>query len=82
MNADFEDVAEAFSRKAAVYDAFGEDHENLTRMRRKVRDHISALLPVGSYLLELNAGTGLDATAMVQRGYRVHATDISPGMVA
>jgi len=32
--------------------------------------------------LELNAGTGLDAVALVERGYRVHATDIAPGMVA
>lgn len=75
-------VSAAFSRKAAVYDAFGEDHENLTRMRRKVYDHISTLVAPGSYLLELNAGTGLDAAEMVRRGYRVHTTDISPGMVA
>jgi SAM-dependent methyltransferase len=75
-------VSAAFSRKATVYDAFGEDHENLARMRQKVYDHISALVAPGSYLLELNAGTGLDAAAMVQRGYHVHATDISPGMVA
>ena len=78
----FHNVAAAFSRKAPLYDAFGEDHENLARMRRKVYDHISALVAPGSHLLELNAGTGLDATAMVQRGYRVHATDLSPGMVA
>ncbi len=74
-------VAAAFSRKAAVYDAFGEGHENLARMRNKVYDHISAAVPPGSHLLELNAGTGLDAVAMVRRGYRVHATDIAPGMV-
>lgn len=75
-------VSAAFTRKAAVYDAFGEGHENLARMRNKVYDHISAAVPPGSYLLELNAGTGLDALAMVRRGYRVHATDIAPGMVA
>jgi ubiquinone/menaquinone biosynthesis C-methylase UbiE len=74
-------VSAAFSRKATIYDAFGEDHQNLTRMRQKVYNHISTLLAPGSYLLELNAGTGLDATEMVRRGYRVHATDISPGMV-
>jgi ubiquinone/menaquinone biosynthesis C-methylase UbiE len=74
-------VSAAFSRKAALYDAFGENHENLTRMRQKVYDHISALVAPGSNLLELNAGTGLDAAAMVCKGYSVHATDLAPGMV-
>jgi ubiquinone/menaquinone biosynthesis C-methylase UbiE len=74
-------VAEAFSRKAEVYDSFGNGHENLARMRRAVYEHINALFPQGSMLLEINAGTGLDAVEMVKRGYRVHATDISPGMV-
>lgn len=82
MNDQFNRVAEAFSRKASQYDAFGEDHKNLSRMRQKVIDHICSLVPANSYLLELNAGTGLDALSLVQRGYRVHATDLSPGMVA
>lgn len=32
-------------------------------------------------LLELNAGTGIDALHFVREGHRVHATDISPGMI-
>lgn len=75
-------VAAAFSRKAGVYDAFGQDHVNLSRMREKVYEQLCRWTPSGSHILELNAGTGLDATALVQRGYRVHATDIAPGMVA
>ncbi|VAW32999.1 hypothetical protein MNBD_CHLOROFLEXI01-277 [hydrothermal vent metagenome] len=75
-------VAAAFSRKAGVYDAFGEDHVNLSRMRGKVYDQLACWTPLGSHILELNAGTGLDAVALIQRGYRVHATDIAPGMVA
>lgn len=75
-------VAAAFSRKAAVYDAFGQDHPNLARMRQKVTAQFCRWTPPGSRVLELNAGTGLDAVALVQRGYRVHATDIAPGMVA
>ncbi len=75
-------VAQAFTRKSVMYDAFGHNHENLTRMRNKVYDHISAFHKPDSYLLELNAGTGLDASQMVARGYRVHATDLSSGMVA
>jgi ubiquinone/menaquinone biosynthesis C-methylase UbiE len=79
---DFGSVAEAFSRKATVYDAFGENHVNMARMRRKFYDHIQSVMPPGGYLLELNAGTGQDAVALVERGFRVHATDIAPGMLA
>ncbi len=75
-------VAAAFSRKAGVYDAFGQDHANLTRMRAMVYAQVVRWTPPGSHILELNAGTGLDAVALVERGYCVHATDIAPGMVA
>ncbi len=75
-------VAAAFSRKASVYDAFGEDHVNLERMRTKVYDHIGRHVATGSHLLELNAGTGLDAMRLAARGYHIHATDVSAGMVA
>lgn len=78
----YDAVAEAFGRKALVYDDFGRDHENLDRMRRKVYDHVTAVMPRGGQLLELNAGTGLDASELAARGFRVHATDLSPGMVA
>jgi SAM-dependent methyltransferase len=39
-------------------------------------------VPRGSRVLELNAGTGTDAIELARRGYRVHATDIAPGMLA
>lgn len=75
-------IATAFSRKAAVYDAFGVGHEQLMRMREAVYAELAAVVPAGGHLLELNAGTGLDAVEMVARGYRVHATDLAEGMVA
>ncbi|WP_420631043.1 class I SAM-dependent methyltransferase [Candidatus Leptofilum sp.] len=78
----FSQVAAAFSHKAAVYDQFGVDHANLTRMREKVYAQLARWTPAGTHILELNAGTGLDAVALIERGYRVHATDIAPGMVA
>jgi ubiquinone/menaquinone biosynthesis C-methylase UbiE len=79
---DFDSVAEAFSRKAGIYDAFGENHVNMSRMRKKFYDHIQSVMLPGGYLLELNAGTGQDAVALVERGFRIHATDIAPGMLA
>jgi ubiquinone/menaquinone biosynthesis C-methylase UbiE len=75
-------VAEAFSRKALVYDAFGQGHPNLERMRRRVREHILGYLRPGDRLLELNAGSGADAAYFAGLGYRVHATDLAPGMLA
>ncbi len=75
-------IAEAFSRTAEKYDAFSQDHPHLTRMRGKVYTHLTHLLPPGSRILELNAGTGTDAVALAQRGYFVHATDIAGGMLA
>ena len=78
----FDTIAEAFSRTAAKYDAFADDHPHLTRMRNKVYAHIAKLLPEGSRLLELNAGTGTDAIHLAQMGYEVHATDIAPGMLS
>jgi ubiquinone/menaquinone biosynthesis C-methylase UbiE len=81
MTNSFPTIAEAFSRTAAKYDAFAEDHPHLTRLREKVYSHVCRHVPLESRILELNAGTGIDAVALAQRGYRVHATDISPGML-
>ncbi|HTP09399.1 MAG TPA: class I SAM-dependent methyltransferase [Anaerolineae bacterium] len=74
-------VALAFSRKADEYDAFGDDHLNLARMRRKVYDHVLRFLQPADRLLELNAGTGIDAAFFARRGQIVHAIDIAPGML-
>lgn len=81
MENKFDTIAEAFSRTAEKYDSFANDHPNQTRMRNKVYAHIERHLPVGSRILELNAGTGTDAVELAQRGYRIHATDIAPGML-
>ena len=74
-------IAEAFSRTAEKYDSFAEDHPHLTRMRNKVYSHVMRHVPSGAHILELNAGTGTDAVQLAQRGYRIHATDIAPGMM-
>lgn len=74
-------IAEAFSRTAGKYDAFSQDHPHLARMRGKVYAHIARLLPPGSRILELNAGTGTDAVSLARQGYFVHATDIAGGML-
>ena len=78
---DIATIADAFSRTAEHYDEFGTDHPHLARMRAKVHAHVERVVPPGSRILELNAGTGVDAVELARRGYRVHATDIAPGML-
>lgn len=75
-------VAAAFSQQSAVFDAIEAPNAILHWMRGRVRRHVLGLLPPGSHLLELNAGTGLDAAFFAGHGHRVHATDAAPGMVA
>ena len=76
-----ETIAEAFSRTAGKYDAFAEGHLHLTRMRNKVYANLTRYLTPGARILELNAGSGVDAVHLAQQGYHVHATDIAPGML-
>ncbi len=75
-------IAEAFSRTAEKYDAFAEDHPHLTRLRGKVYAHLERFLKPNARILELNAGSGVDAVHLAQQGYSIHATDISNGMLA
>lgn len=71
-----------FSAMAAEYDALAETHPIVIWMRRRIRALVEARLAPGASILELNAGSGLDAAYFASRGYRVHATDVAPGMLA
>src|SRR3990172_9636946 len=80
-NQNFATISEAFSRTADNYDLFAQDHPNQTRMRLKACAHPMRDLEPDGRILELNAGTGIDAVYLAQQGFYVHATDISAGMV-
>jgi anaerobic magnesium-protoporphyrin IX monomethyl ester cyclase len=79
---DLEAVSVAFSRAAPRYDSYVDDHPHLTRLRNKVYTTVERHVPAGARILELNAGSGIDAAELAARGYRVHATDVAPGMLA
>jgi SAM-dependent methyltransferase len=81
MDDSFSTVAEAFSRMAARQDSLLEDNPHQARLRDKVYRHVQRHLPENAHILELNAGTGMDAVELARRGYRIHATDIAPGML-
>jgi ubiquinone/menaquinone biosynthesis C-methylase UbiE len=78
----FEAAARGFSAKAAEYDALAVDDPVNVWMRDRVRRLVESELRLGGSILEINAGSGVDAAYFAAKGYRVHATDIAPGMLA
>lgn len=74
-------IQKAFGKQAIHYDQ--DDYANpiLNHWRHQVYRHVDRFLTPGNRILELNAGTGIDALYFAQAGHPVHATDISPGMI-
>ncbi len=74
-------VQRAFGKQAEHYDQ--EDSANLilNDWRKQVYLHAERFLRPSSHVLELNAGTGIDAIHFAKAGHQVHAIDISPGMI-
>jgi hypothetical protein len=77
----FSSVQLAFSRQADHYDADDSTNPILVEWRQQVYRHANQFLKPKSSILELNAGTGIDALYFVTAGHHVHATDIAPGMI-
>ncbi len=69
------------SQSGRFDDLYGTDDIVLYK-RARVRQHLTRHLKPRSHILELNAGTGEDAVFLVRQGHRVHATDISAGMLS
>jgi ubiquinone/menaquinone biosynthesis C-methylase UbiE len=78
---DHQAVRRAFSKQAANYDQADRANSILTGWRERVYQHLDQFLNNGSAILELNAGTGIDALRLAQAGHTVLATDAAPGMV-
>jgi len=77
----FAAVDRAFSKQSYHYDEDDRANPILKDMREQVYAHVNRYLKPGCSILELNAGTGIDAMHFASSGYRVHATDISSGMI-
>lgn len=78
---DNESVNRAFSAQASHYDSDDKANQVIVDLRRQVYEHVSRYMKSNSRILELNAGTGIDATYFASQGHTVLATDVSDGMV-
>jgi len=76
-----EAINRGFSKQSIGYDEADRSNIILLDLRHQVYKHVEQYLSPDSYILELNAGTGLDAHYFVSKGHRVHATDLADGMV-
>jgi ubiquinone/menaquinone biosynthesis C-methylase UbiE len=66
---------------AAEYDAMADSHPVAIWVRDCIRAMVEKELSPGDSILEINCGSGLDAAYFASKGYRVHATDVAPGML-
>lgn len=77
-----EKVSEAFSKQSGGFDEADNGNEILKWMRSRIREHVIKIWKPGEQILELNAGTGLDALFFAEKGFKIHATDNAPGMLS
>src|SRR6185369_6942529 len=74
-------VDAAFSKQSLHYDQEDLSNPVLQVWRQRVYAHVDRFIKPNSKILELNAGTGIDALRFAKLGHTVHATDISSGMI-
>ena len=79
---DFNPINIGFSREAEFYDSDDTRNPVIISLRKTIREISTKNFPIHGSILEINAGTGLDALWFAEHGYRVHATDIADGMLA
>jgi len=76
-----QNVSKAFSRQSSTFDETDAGNEVLQWMRSRVYENVLRFWQPGEHVLEINAGTGIDALFFAKRGFFVHAADNSPGML-
>lgn len=72
----------AFTAQSVIFDATYSGDTIIQYKRKRVWQHLQRYLSPQSLVLELNSGTGEDAIHLAGNGHRVHATDISAGMLS
>lgn len=77
----FDLVKKAFSHQSEIFDELDEQNSILKWMRKITREHVNRYLRKEDTILELNAGTGIDAVFFATMGHKIHCIDISEGML-
>lgn len=77
----FTNVSAAFSKQSPSFDEIEDHNEILQWMRKQIHAHCMRHFIPGETILELNCGTGIDAVFFAEQGMKVHATDLSDGML-
>lgn len=77
----YDSVNRAFTKQSVAYDRDDQRNQVLQDMRQQVYGHVKKFLKPRAALLELNAGTGIDASYFAHEGHSVLATDVSDGMI-
>jgi len=75
-------VAAAFGKQSHHFETDDSSNLVLQEWRKRIYSHVNQFIKPKSRILELNAGTGIDATYFARLGHTIHATDISNGMIA
>jgi ubiquinone/menaquinone biosynthesis C-methylase UbiE len=76
------EINAAFSKQSSHFDEDDCSNPILRLWRQRIYTHVETFLKPNSRILELNAGTGIDAIYFAKQGHRVHATDLSDGMIS
>lgn len=72
---------QAFGSVAGHYDGAAGNNASIQMMRRRLQQAVIASVVPEARLLDLGCGTGIDAVALAQQGYAVHAIDVAPEMI-
>jgi ubiquinone/menaquinone biosynthesis C-methylase UbiE len=74
-------AAVSFTAQSEKFDELYSQNKIVEYKRERVRSHLKKIIQPGDFILELNSGTGEDAIWLAQQSCKVHATDISSGML-
>jgi len=77
----FSEAEVAFGKQSYVFDDIYGHNITIQYKRKRVRACFEKHLSKQANILELNAGTGEDTVYFAEKGYAVHATDISADML-
>lgn len=75
---DIANTGHAFSSVYDDYEALSSENQIDIFRRTYIREHIESFLKPGHKILELNAGSGIDAVYFAKKGHPILATDIAP----